>query len=269
MRADIFSNISDSLQSEINGRIEDSTGIYVKDVNAEVRRVAFSATGPTQAQTTRAVAQVAAFQENWDKHVAKGVLTLTDTLNDTIADAYGSVTKTITEIFGTGPYANNVQGLVQCVVGTKVVLIERALTWIHEHVALSFPNMTDEQPFAMSEEESQAVVDAIGGGDTKSSLEQAIISFLDQYERSLIESLWIFGFYLALVAVAVAMGVTGYMHGGNVDDGSLARRDRRDDEHHADRVARREKAPRPSSESSYSSASSAHEMKTLAPRRSR
>ncbi|KAI5475220.1 plasma membrane fusion protein PRM1 [Pseudohyphozyma bogoriensis] len=193
--ADAISDFADDIRGALNDHLNATSALYAGDANGVINGIS----------------------DGWDDSIGTVLEQFTLFVNTT--SAYDQVTSIITDLFGTGPYGNDVQNLLTCVVGSKVTMLEEALTWVNENANLAFPQVSDTVFLLSDSQTNDIVADATGSG-SNSSLSEAIEVFIDRYQSTLESSRWLYLIYLAIVGYVLIAATIGVTSGGNTNTAS-------------------------------------------------
>ncbi|TRM69986.1 hypothetical protein BD626DRAFT_563681 [Schizophyllum amplum] len=184
-------DLSNSIATQINGSMYNQSAQYAADVNA----------------------QIASMQEQIDGGVFGWLNTTTVTLNDTLVAFYDSVENAIESVFDDTPLEQPVSEFVFCLLGSKIVAIENALTFLHDNIQVELPTMNDSVlvigPDGVQEISRPISAAALGGGDSGDGEEDNGI--VDKLVRSYTESLKkeriMFAVFVGLWGLVVLIGL--------------------------------------------------------------
>jgi hypothetical protein len=129
-------------------------------------------------------------------------------LNNTLAGFYSDVQNAVDSLFGNTPFDAPAQEFVKCILGSKILGLEKALTFLQENLQVDLPRV-DEGALVLSSSSVNEVAQpisaaAVGSGDNGSDgglVGQVITRYINALKK---ERITFFIFLLLWAAVVVA-----------------------------------------------------------------
>ena len=133
----------------------------------------------------------------------------TSTLNNTINTFYNDLQDAVSTLFNGTFLEQPAQEFIRCIVGSKVVAIENAITFLHDNLQVNIPRVNESvlvlSPNEVNSATRPIAAAAVGGGDDpKGGLVGRLIN---TYVQSLKKERIMFAIFLLLWAVVVVMGL--------------------------------------------------------------
>lgn len=133
----------------------------------------------------------------------------TTTLNNTVNTFYNDVQDAVSTLFNGTFLEEPAQEFVRCILGSKVLAIEEAITFLHNNLQVNIPRV-NESVLVLSPDEVNSATQpiaaaAIGGGDDPNG--GLVGRLINTYVQSLKKERIMFGIFLLLWAVVVIMGL--------------------------------------------------------------
>ncbi|KAM0755888.1 hypothetical protein T439DRAFT_14978 [Meredithblackwellia eburnea MCA 4105] len=122
--------MSSGLRDNIEDLVSDTSGSLAVDITGSMNDH-LQATSTSYSNGANSVINGVA--DDWNDSAGNAIASFTKFANTTIVDAYDMITDIIHTAFGWGPFEGSMDELVYCLVGSKLLLIEKALTWIHDN----------------------------------------------------------------------------------------------------------------------------------------
>ncbi|KAL1681740.1 hypothetical protein EV122DRAFT_260230 [Schizophyllum commune] len=183
--------LSNNIATQINGSMYNQSAQYAADVNA----------------------QIAEMQQHIDGGVFGWLNTTTVTLNDTLVKFYDTVEDAIEGVFNNTPLEQPVQEFVFCLLGSKIVAIENALTFLHDNIQVELPTLNETvlvlSPDGVKEVSRPISAAALGGGDGGDGEDDngIVNKLVRAYTESLKKERIMFAIFVGLWGVVVLMGL--------------------------------------------------------------
>ncbi|CAE6436607.1 hypothetical protein ACGC1H_004503 [Rhizoctonia solani] len=116
------SDFTNSIALSINGAMREDSAAYAAQVNA----------------------QTSAMQSTINDNLFGWVNGTTVTLNNTLVAFYDDIQSTVELVFGGTLLETPAREFIRCLIGSKVQGIENALTFIHDHLKVNMPTVSDD-----------------------------------------------------------------------------------------------------------------------------
>ncbi|RHZ68696.1 hypothetical protein Glove_294g47 [Diversispora epigaea] len=139
----------------------------------------------------------------------------TNTLNDTINTAVDEITGFVNNVFGEVPLlATSIQGLINCLILTKIKVVQNVLNFIQENAYLGLPRVSGDKLLVNSNIIKGIVGEATNklAGNNESggiSTGSDIGRLFDIYEKNLRDELFIFWIMIGIYGIVILMGIIG------------------------------------------------------------
>jgi hypothetical protein len=154
--------------------------------------------------------QMDAIQATINGGVFGWVNVTTVTLNDTVNAFYSDIQDAVTTVFNNTILEAPAQDFIRCLIGSKVVAIEQALTFLHDNLKIDVPRVNDSvlvlSPNSVNEATRPIAAAAIGDGNGDNS--GLIPRLVHSYATSLEKERWMFLVFIALWGLVVLMGLS-------------------------------------------------------------
>jgi hypothetical protein len=134
----------------------------------------------------------------------------TVTLNNTVNEFYNDIQNAVTTVFNNTILEAPAQDFIRCLIGSKVVAIEQALTFLHDNLKIDVPRVNDSvlvlSPTSVNEATRPIAAAAIGDGQGNGST-GLIPRLVHSYTTSLEKERLMFLIFIALWVFVVFMGL--------------------------------------------------------------
>lgn len=133
------------------------------------------------------------------------ITTASTKLYNTLVEAEVSVNDTISQIFGSTPFASPLRTVVYCTIGRKLDKIEDGLNWISENLQIPFPTLTHDD---LQEIANLGVTKSVSAtSDIASFVAESIQALVKSYKQvlktELIAACAFFGIWIVIVVVGL------------------------------------------------------------------
>jgi hypothetical protein len=133
----------------------------------------------------------------------------TSTLNNTVNTFYNDLQDAVSTLFNGTFMEEPAQEFIRCIIGSKVIAIENAITFLHDNLQVNIPRV-NESVLVLSPDEVNSATQpiaaaAIGGGDDPN--DGLVGRLINTYVQSLKKERVMFAIFLLLWAVVVIMGL--------------------------------------------------------------
>lgn len=133
----------------------------------------------------------------------------TVTLNNTVNEFYNDIQNAVTTVFNNTILQAPAQDFIRCLIGSKVLAIDQALTFLHDNLKINVPRVNDTvlvlSPNSVNEATRPIAAAAIGGGSGSNT--GLIPSLVHSYVVSLEKERLMFLIFIALWGFVVLMGL--------------------------------------------------------------
>jgi len=133
----------------------------------------------------------------------------TSTLNDTVNTFYNDLQDAVSTVFNGTFLEQPAQEFIRCFIGSKVIAIENAITFLHDNLQINIPRVNESvlvlSPNEVNSATQPIVAAAVGGGDDPSG--GLVGRLINTYVQSLKKERIMFAIFLLLWAVVVIMGL--------------------------------------------------------------
>ncbi|KAG5641513.1 hypothetical protein DXG03_004829 [Asterophora parasitica] len=181
------SDFSNTIFTAINASMYDQSAAYANDVNGRVISI----------ETT-----INEGMFGW-------VNVTTEALNTTIVTFYDDVQSAVGAVFDGTILENPAREFLRCLIGTKVEAIEKALTFLHDHLVVNMPRVNQTvlvmSPEHVSEAANPISEAAVGGGENGDG--GLILRIINNYAERLRKERLMFAIFLGLWGLVVLMGL--------------------------------------------------------------
>ncbi|KAJ1309931.1 hypothetical protein OPQ81_006690 [Rhizoctonia solani] len=187
------SDFTNSIALSINGAMREDSAAYAAQVNA----------------------QTSAIQSTINDDLFGWVNGTTVTLNNTLVAFYDDIQSTVELVFGGTLLEAPAREFIRCLIGTKVQGIENALTFVHDHLKVNLPTVSDDvlllsnssvneitQPISLA-----AVGDGTQSGDGSGSgiVGKVIARYITSLKKERVMFLIFLGLWAFVVVIALCI----------------------------------------------------------------
>lgn len=184
---------------EANSGLKDFTSHLSDKINSETAK-----TSESFAQDTNRV--IFNFESDLNNNLLGWAQTTTTTLNQTLNVFYDGMMSVVSETFGKTPLASSSTQLLNCLIGSKLIGIQKALSFVHDHAHVDLPRLSS-TVLMLNTDQTQDLVDSVTGfgpPSQPSSLGTRVVDrLMDRYSNSLLKQrltyLCLLGSYLLVI----------------------------------------------------------------------
>lgn len=151
-------------------------------------------------------------EANMNEEVFGWLDTTTVSINDTVNKMMTGIDDTLADAFNNTILYSPMNTVVGCVIGNKLAMVEKAMTWIHDTIKFSLPriNATDINSVMNNQLQNDSSTDtksSFSGFDTVDEMRSALVKVLDSFHKTamweltialLILSVWVFQLPIAI-----------------------------------------------------------------------
>ncbi|KAK9897961.1 hypothetical protein P389DRAFT_210332 [Cystobasidium minutum MCA 4210] len=129
-------------------------------------------------------------------------------INTTVNEFYAGLTGAIDSTFQGTVFNTAAMGVVNCLIGTKVEAISKAMTWLHDNAHVTLP-MVSNEIFMLSPNKSEELVSSLDGSNPEdpSASSSLVQSLVGQYKKALEKERTIFLIMLGLYVLVILFGL--------------------------------------------------------------
>ncbi|KAK4046906.1 plasma membrane fusion protein prm1 [Microbotryomycetes sp. JL221] len=135
----------------------------------------------------------------------------TSTVNSTINEFYDGITETISHVFNGTVLQDPISGLLYCLIGSKVVALSTALTWLHDNLHLTLPRASTSSIF-LSPSQTESLIQTVSNSTESNQISPTSLvdKMIDTWIKNLEQArlgfilaigLWLIVFVCAVVGV--------------------------------------------------------------------
>ncbi|MBW0512715.1 hypothetical protein O181_052430 [Austropuccinia psidii MF-1] len=215
---------------QANSGVTDLTQLVANRINQETGNSSAAFANSTNTVILR-------FQNDVNDHMLGWAGTTTTTLNNTLVSFYDGLTRAVSATFDNTPLRNPALELLNCLLGSKVAGIEKALTFIHDNahvelptvsptVLMITPRQTQDLVSSFNSESPQISPDAEAGAD-QTPATRYVDKLIDRYVKALhkqrVTYLLILGCYLVVIIfslIGIAWDIIRRRRSGGTQDNS-------------------------------------------------
>ncbi|KAH8916234.1 hypothetical protein BT69DRAFT_1228759, partial [Atractiella rhizophila] len=155
-------------------------------------------------------------QDDINTNMLGFVNTTTTTMNTTLNTFYDGLIDAVNSTFSGTPLDGPVLGIINCLLGTKVAGISKALTFIHDNAVVVFPPV-DNSTLVLSQNKTSELVSSLGSGgiagsskataDGDSTSDDLVERIYNQYVEFLQQQRTTFIIFIAVWGLVLLMGL--------------------------------------------------------------
>lgn len=195
------------LQFIIFNQVKDSLPAFEKGINT----AASSALGNVQegismwANSTNM--EIKNAQDDINENLLGWIHTATGSINDTLGVFTTTMNRELNNTFAGTPFYSGITGVVYCVIGSKIEMIQKGINWVHNNSQVALPTISEAYilPSALMNDTSNSSTESTTS-ESIDRLTDSAVSLMASSMRTLIE-LYEKSLYLELKISAILLGI--------------------------------------------------------------
>lgn len=167
--------------------------------------------------STQTNAYINSTEANMNDQVFGWLDKTTVSVNDTVNKMMSGIDNTITDLFNGTLLYSPMNTVVDCVIGNKLVAVEKAMTWVHDNVQFKLPRLNGSEINAIFQDQQQnsagtaLTAKSFSAGSITNELRSSLSRVLDSFHKTamwelavalVILAIWLVQIPIALITIA-------------------------------------------------------------------